>query len=159
MIDIYYHIMSLPQEMINKILYEHKGLQTPSARAMKSLIDQVQENMDNFTENEKDINYFLTMLSNMNGGNGPDSMWCQYLMFVNEFDYNQFKALSWDMKVGYDFSLMDRFPDEWSNAWDDPSILPDDPKDMNYHNSFYYPSFFKPTNMELRNESRFSHLH
>lgn len=39
MIDICYHIMSLPQEMINKILYEHKGLQTPSAKAMKTLIE------------------------------------------------------------------------------------------------------------------------
>jgi len=51
---------------------------------------------------------------------------------VNEMNPNPFNALAWDMNVGGHFSLIDMFPDEWCDAWEDVSILPDDPKDMTY---------------------------
>jgi hypothetical protein len=128
----------LPQEMINKIIYQHEGLETPSAKAMKTLITQVQESMDNFSEYGKDINYYMAMLGYMKEST-PESMWGHYLL-AHCADYGDMPDC-WihrnGQRLAYDMSLMDIFPREWEDAAeyedeDGEPTLPDDPKDLTY---------------------------
>ena len=130
--------MSLPQEMINKILYKHKGLQTPSAVAMSTLITQVQEDMDSFNENGKDINYYMTMLGIMKDSK-PQDMWAHYLLghmrhYGDLPDCWIKRWHDWECfnEGDENMCLDNQFPYEWEEAQEDPSILPDDPKDMDY---------------------------
>ena len=129
----------LPQEMINKILFEHKGLRTPSAIAMNTLITQVQEDMDSFNDHGKDINYYMTMLGHMKGSK-PHDMWAHYLLgHMRHYGDTPDCWIHWGFTQQQHMCLDNEYPEEWCEAWDDPSILPDDPKDMYYPDPLPYP--------------------
>ena len=132
---------ALPQEMINKILYEYKGLQTPSASAMQVLIDQVKTDMDNFKG--VGINYILIVMSETYGGNGSDSMWCYYLMgwMMEGYSDDKPECLPWfNLNV---FRTGDTFPDQFVEACGNYEDLPDDPKEIKYEERYVFPSFSK----------------
>jgi hypothetical protein len=98
--------------------------------------------MDSFNEFGKDINYYMTMLGYMKDSKAHD-LWGYYLMghlrnygvmpdcwirFKRKKDYVPFCPRAWDALMCLD----NCYPDEWTDAWEDESILPDDPKDLSY---------------------------
>ena len=121
---------------------------TPSATAMNILITQVQEDMDSFNENGKDINYYRTMLGYMKDSKAHD-MWGYYLMghirnygvmpdcwvrfkWKKQADGQVQPRVPFSPRVWDTYAMDNCFPEEWCDAWEDESILPDDPKDMSY---------------------------
>ena len=146
----------LPQEMINKIIYKHKAIETPSAKAMKTLITQVQESMDSFSAFGKDINYYMAMLGYMKKST-PESMWAHYLLgycrdidempdcWLDQTESTRHSAYIYRLREGhfcYDYSMLYDFPEEWEQAELHVDIfsaqniglllLTDDPKDLTY---------------------------